>query len=84
MMRIVELVPEDEFADLGKLKDFYVDTIIQRLSTMGYAAVHIDKSEYYSYERKIIVDTNAPVPVVDQVLRDQDGRAREAYCVLVR
>lgn len=83
MMQIVELVPEKEFADLGKLKNFYVDTIIQCLSTMGYAAVHVDQSEYYSYERKIIVDTNAPCTVVDQVIRDSGSQVKEAFCVLV-
>lgn len=83
MMQIVELVPEEEFTDLARLKNFYVDTIIQCLSTMGYAAVPVDQSEYYSYEWKIIVDTNAPGQIVDQVIRDPCNRAKEAFCVLV-
>ena len=83
MMRIVELVPDDEFTDLGKLKHFYVDSIIGCLATMGYAAIHVDKSEYYSYERTIIVDTNAPGVVVDKVIREHDRKAKEASCVLV-
>ncbi|WP_424357067.1 hypothetical protein [Methanocella sp. MCL-LM] len=84
MMRIVELVPEAEFTDLGKLKNFYVDTIIQSLSTMGYVAEHVDQSEYYSYETKIIVNTNAPGVVVDQVISDPGNRVKEAFCVLVK
>ena len=84
MMRIVELVPEEEFTDLGKLKDFYASTIVQCLSTMGYAAAHVDQSEYYSYERKIILDTDAPGKIVDQVISDPDIRAKEAFCVLVK
>lgn len=83
MMRIVELVPENEFTDIGKLKDFYADRIIGCLATMGYAARCVDQSEYYSYERKIIVDTNAPDPVVDEVVREHDGQGKEAVCVLV-
>ena len=83
MIRIVELVPDEEFADLGPIKAFYLDAILGGLSSRGYAASPIDLSELYSFERMILLDTNAPGPVVDSILRDYSCGQDRAFCVLV-
>jgi hypothetical protein len=83
MIKIVELMPDDEFADIGMVKADYLHGIKEYLSGMGYAVTHIDRSDWYSFERKILVDTNAPTVVIDQVVREQNRRQKKAMAVLV-
>ncbi|OPY29248.1 MAG: hypothetical protein A4E28_00993 [Methanocella sp. PtaU1.Bin125] len=83
MIKIVELMLEDEFTDIAKLKDAYVHGIKDYLSGMGYAVDHVDYSDWYSFERKILVKTNAPPGVIDVVLREQNRKQKSATGVLV-
>lgn len=83
MIKIVELILDDEFADIGKLKASYMHGIKECLSGMGYAVTHIDRSEWYSFERKILVDTNAPPTLIDTVLQEQNQKQKNAVGVLV-
>ncbi len=83
MISVVELMISNEFTDVKRLKNTYVHGIKEYLSNFGYKATHIDKSELYSYERKIIVDTNAPEPLLNTALDMQNKKQKEAYAVLV-
>jgi hypothetical protein len=83
MIKIVELMPDEEFADIGMLKADYLHGIKEYLSGMGYAVTHIDRSDWYSFERKILVDTNAPTGLIDRVLCEQNRRQKKAMGVLV-
>jgi hypothetical protein len=83
MIKTVELMPDDEFADIGMLKADYLHGIKEYLSGMGYAVTHIDRSDWYSFERKILVDTNAPTGLIDRVLSEQNRRQKKATGVLV-
>jgi hypothetical protein len=83
MIKIVELMPEDEFADIGIVKADYLHGIKEYLSGMGYAVTHVDRSEWYSFERKILVDTNAPTGIIDSVVREQNRRQKRATGFLV-
>jgi hypothetical protein len=83
MIKIVELLPDDEFADIGKVKDSYVHGIKEHLAGMGYAATPVDLSDWYSFERKILVDTNAPHGIVDHALREENRKQKHAVGVLV-
>ena len=83
MIKIVELMLEDEFTDIAKLKDAYLHGIKDYLSGMGYAVDPVDYSEWYSFERKILVETNAPPGVIDLVLREQNSKQKSAVGVLV-
>lgn len=73
----------NEFIDVNRLKKTYVHGITEYLSNLGYKATHIDRSEWYSYERKILVDTNAPEPLLSSALDLQNKKQKEAYAVLV-
>lgn len=83
MIKIVELMPDDEFADIRIVKADYLRGIKEYLSDMGYAVTHIDRSDWYSFERKILVDTNAPTKMIDMVLREQNRKQKNAMGVLV-
>jgi hypothetical protein len=83
MIKIVELMPDDEFADIGMVKADYLHGIKEYLSGMGYAVTHIDRSDWYSFERKILVDTNAPAGIIDQVVREQNRLQKKATGVVV-
>jgi hypothetical protein len=83
MIKIVELMPDEEFADIGMVKADYLHGIKEYLSGLGYAVTHVDRSDWYSFERKILVDTNAPAGIVDQVVREQNRRQKKATGVLV-
>ncbi len=83
MIKIVELMPNDEFADIGMLKADYLHQIKECLSSMGYAVTHVDRSDWYSFERKILVDTNAPTGILDSVVREQNRRQKKATGFLV-
>ncbi len=83
MIKIVELMPEDEFTDIAKLKDTYLHEIKDNLAGMGYAVAHVDYSEWYSFDRKLLVETNAPPGVIDRVLSEQNRKHRHATGVLV-
>jgi hypothetical protein len=76
-------MPDDEFADIGMVKADYLRQIKEYLAGMGYAVTHIDRSDWYSFERKILVDTNAPTGIIDLVLREQNRRQKKATGVLV-
>ena len=84
MIQIVELLPDEEFADIGKLKTFYLNVLTGGLNTMGYAVTPIDLSELYSFERMILLETNAPGAVVDSILRNHNLLKRgNGLCVRV-
>jgi hypothetical protein len=83
MISVVELMISNEFTDVKRLKNTYVHGIKEYLSNFGYNATHIDRSEWYSYERKILVDTNAPEPLLSTALDMQNKKQKEAYAVLV-
>ena len=83
MIKIVELMLDDEFADIGMVKASYLHGIKEYLSGMGYAVAHVDRSDWYSFERKILVDTNAPPGIINLVLREQNRRQKNAMGVLV-
>ncbi len=83
MIKIVELMLDDEFTDIANLKDAYLHGIKNYLSDRGYAVTHVDYSELYSFERKILVETNAPPGVIDLVLREQNSKQKCAMGVLV-
>ena len=84
MIQIVELLPDEEFADIGKLKTFYLNVLTGGLNTMGYAVTPIDLSELYSFERMILLETNAPDAVVDSILRNHNPLKRgNGLCVRV-
>ncbi len=83
MIKIVELMLDEEFADIRILKAAYLRGIKEYLSGMGYAVAHVDLSEWYSFERKILVDTNAPPGLIDLVLREQNRQQKNATGVLV-
>ncbi len=83
MISIVELMVNNEFSDVDRLKNTYVHGIKEYLSNFGYHATDIDRSEWYSYERKILMDTNAPEPILSHALDEQNKKQKEAYAVLV-
>jgi len=83
MIKIVELIPDDEFTDIANLKDAYLHGIKDHLSGMGYAVDPVDYSEWYSFERKILVETNAPSGIIDRVLQEQNSKQKAAVGVLV-
>ena len=83
MIQIVELMAEDEFADLGGLKASFAREISESLAGFGYAAEAVDRSDWYSFERKILVDTNAPAGMVERVLSEQNRKLKKAKGVLV-
>ena len=83
MIRIVELMPAEEFVDLAAIKMTFVERIIHWLAAMGYKATHVDWSELYSYEHKIVVDTDAPADKVYEAIKSQEGLQKESLWVVV-
>lgn len=83
MINVVELIVDNEFMDVNKLKTSYVHGIEEYLSGLGYNVTPVDKSEWYSYERKILVDTNAPEPLISNAIDKQNKKVKDAYGVLV-
>ncbi|MGE5403279.1 MAG: hypothetical protein ACM3NG_00315 [Candidatus Doudnabacteria bacterium] len=83
MINVVELIVDKEFMDVNRLKNTYVRGIKEYLSNFGYNVTPIDRSEWYSYERKILMDTNAPEPLVSNALDMQNKKQKDAYAVLV-
>jgi hypothetical protein len=84
MINVVELMVDKEFLDVDKLKSAYLHGIREFLSPLGYNVTHVDKSEWYSYEQKLLVDTNAPEPLIDTAVAVQNKKVKDAYGVLVR
>jgi hypothetical protein len=84
MINVVELMVENEFMDVNQLKSTYLHGMSEYLSDFGYAVTHVDKSEWYSYERKLLVDTNAPEPYISKAVDAQNKKLKDAYGVLVR
>ncbi len=84
MINVVELILENEFMDVDQLKSAYLHGISEYLSNFGYAVTHVDKSEWYSYEQKLLVDTNAPEPYISKAVDAQNKKLKNAYGVLVQ
>jgi hypothetical protein len=84
MINVVELMVDNEFMDVDQLKSTYMDGIKKYLSGFGYAVTHVDKSEWYSFERKLLVDTNAPKPYISKAVDAQNKKVKNAYGVLVQ
>ncbi len=84
MINVVELMVENEFMDVDQLKSAYLHGIREYLSTLGYAVAHVDKSEWYSYEQKLLVDTNAPEPYISKAVDALNKKLKNAYGVVVQ
>lgn len=83
MIKVVELILDSEFVDVDKLKSTYIIGLKEYLSKFGYDVTHVDRSEWYSFERKILVDTNAPEMLIDRVLDIENKKQKDAVGVLV-
>jgi hypothetical protein len=84
MINVVELMVRNEFMDVDQLKSTYLHGIREYLSGLGYAVTHVDNSEWYSYEQKLLVDTNAPEPYISKAIDVQNKKQKNAYGVLVQ
>jgi hypothetical protein len=83
MVNVVELIVDTEFTDVDQLKSSYLHGIREYLSDLGYNVTPVDKSEWYSYEQKLLVDTNAPEPLINIAVDVQNKKVKNAYGVLV-
>jgi|GEM_PF-4656759 len=83
MINVVELIVENEFMDVNQLKSTYLHGIEEYLYPLGYNVTHVDKSEWYSFEQKILVDTNAPEPLISTAIDAQNKKQKDAFGVLV-
>jgi len=83
MINVVELIVDSEFMDVGQLKTAYLTGIRDFLTGYGYDVSHVDNSEWYSYEQKLLVDTDAPGRYISQALEAQNKKLKNAYGVLV-
>ena len=83
MINVVELMVDNEFMDVDKLKSTYLHGISEYLSSLGYKVSHIDLSEWYSFEQKLLVDTNAPEPLISTAVAAENKKQKNAYGVLV-
>lgn len=83
MINVVELIVDNEFMDVGQLKSMYLHGIREYLTGRGYDVSHVDESEWYSYEQKLLVDTDAPEPFISQAVDAQNKKLKNAYGVLV-
>lgn len=83
MLNVVELIVDNEFMDVGQLKTAYLTGITNFLTEYGYDVSHVDKSDWYSYEQKLLVDTDAPGRFISQALDEQNKKLKNAYGVLV-
>ncbi len=83
MLNVVELIVDNDFMDVGQLKTAYLTGIRDFLTGYGYDVSHVDKSDWYSYEQKLLVDTDAPGPFISQAVDEQNKKLKNAYGVLV-
>jgi hypothetical protein len=83
MIKIVELMLDNEFADLDSLKNSYLYGLQEYLKEQGYNITPIDGSEWYSYERKIMLDTNAPAVIINSALDKENKKQKDAKGILV-
>ena len=84
MINVVELMVDNEFMDVNQLKTTYLHGISEYLSGFGYAVAHVDNSEWYSYEQKLLVDTNAPEPYICKAVDALNKKLKNAYGVVVQ
>ncbi len=84
MINVVELIPENEFMDVDQLKSAYLTGIREFLTGQGYDVSHVDRSEWYSFERKLLVDTNAPERLLDTAVNTLNKKLKHAYGVVVQ
>ncbi|WP_143767085.1 hypothetical protein [Methanocella conradii] len=83
MINIVELMVDNEFMDIDALKSMFLHGIREYLSSHGYDVTPVDRSEWYSFERKLLVDTNAPEPYISKAVDAQNKKQKDAYGVLI-
>ncbi len=83
MINVVELIVDNEFMDVGQLKTMYLHGIREFLTPYGFDVSHVDKSDWYSYEQKLLVDTDAPGLFISQAVDEQNKKLKNAYGVLV-
>jgi hypothetical protein len=83
MISIVELMVDSEFMDIDALKSTFLHGIREYLSSHGYNVTPIDRSEWYSFEQKLLVDTNAPEHYVSRAIEAQNKKQKDAYGVLI-
>lgn len=83
MIKVVELLLDSEFMDVDRLKSSYLIGVKDYLSGYGYNVTPVDGSDWYSYERKIVLDTNAPTSLIDTALSIENKKQKEAMGVLV-
>lgn len=83
MINVVELMVDNEFMDVSQLKSAFLHGIREYLSAFGYDVSHVDRSEWYSFERKLLVDTNAPEPYITKAVDALNKKQKNAYGVLV-
>lgn len=84
MINIVELMVDNEFMDIDALKSTFLHGIREYLSSHGYDVTPVDRSEWYSFERKLLVDTNAPEPYISRAVDAQNEKQKGVYGVLVQ
>lgn len=84
MISVVEFMLNGEFADLRQLKSIYLMGISEYLSRMGYDVVPVDRSEWYSYEHKLLVDTDAPETLINHAIDVENKKNTVAMGLLVR
>ncbi len=84
MINVVELMVDNEFVDVNQLKHTYLNGISEFLGNFGYDVTHVDRSDWYSFERKLLVDTNAPQPLISTAVDAQNKKLKKAYGVLVQ
>ncbi|WP_254591376.1 hypothetical protein [Methanocella conradii] len=83
MINIVELMVDNEFMDIDALKSTFLHGIREYLSSHGYDVTPVDRSEWYSFERKLLVDTNAPEPYISRAVEAQNEKQKDVYGVLI-
>lgn len=83
MINVVELIVDNEFMDVDQLKTAYMSGIRDFLTGFGYDVSHVDRSEWYSFEQKLLVDTDAPETYISQAVDVQNKKVKNAYGVLV-
>jgi len=83
MLNVVELIVDNDFMDVGQLKTAYLTGIRDFLTGYGYDVSHVDRSDWYSFEQKLLVDTDAPGPFISQAVDEQNKKLKNAYGVLV-
>jgi len=83
MINVVELIVDNEFMDVGQLKTAYLHGIRDFLTGYGYDVSNVDRSEWYSFEQKLLVDTDAPETYISKAVDVQNKKLKNAYGVLV-